>query len=135
MRSRFHKRINRSKLKIEPIFLIKILLIIGLYIIFFMLLANIISGIYVNCEFEKNISEFAEKNRETVFEISEITLYSSANAKLNASSQSNLRLDISQFTDIYFKVSNFQNKVIQSLSIKDIEFTTFPESRDSCFWL
>lgn len=131
MRSRFHKRTNRSNFNIEPILLIKILLIVGLSIIFFMLLKHIISGFIVNSEFEKDITEFANKNQETAFEINEIILYSSANARVNEQSG----FDISQFTDISFNISNPKNKVIQSLVINDINFSPAPESRNSCICL
>lgn len=132
MHSRFDKRTNHSNFKIEPIFLIKLLLIVVLYIIFFLLLNYIVSGFIANNEFGRDITAFADKNRETVFEINEIILYSSANAKVNGQANQNWSLDISQFTDLSFTISNPKNKVIQSLVIKDIEFSPVPESRNSC---
>lgn len=130
MRSRIHKRANRTNFKIEPIFLIKILLIVGLYIIFFLLLTHIVNGFSTNRNFEKGITAFAYKNQETIFEVSEITLYSSAGA---TSDNNNLGLNISQFTDISFNISNPKNKVIKSFEIKDIEFNPIPDARYSCF--
>lgn len=128
MRSRFNKRSNNFKFKIEPIFLIKILLIIGLYILFFVLINYVVSNFVANNQFEKDISEFATKNQDTVFEINEIILYSSANAKVNDQSG----FDISQFTDISFNISNPKNKVIQSLVINDFKFSPSPEARNTC---
>lgn len=135
MRSRIRKRNNRAKLRIEPLFLVKILLILVLYFLFFALLNYICKSYFTNYEFEKDITEFATKNKETVFEISEITLYSSANAKLNSESHQNLNLNISHFCDISFYISNIKNQVIQTLKIDDIEFTTIPETRQSYFEL
>lgn len=131
MRSRIRKRNNKLKLKIEPTLFIKILLILVLYFSFFFLLHYICKTHFINYEFEKDITEFANKNEETVFEISEITLYSSANAKFN----SNLNLNISHFCDISFYIANVKNQVIQTLKIDDIKFTTIPDVRYTYFKL
>ena len=135
MRSRFHKRITGSKSKIEPIFLIKILILILLYILFFILLKNICVRIITVKQFEKEITEFANKNKETVFEIKEITYYSSAYAKQSEDTPQIWSIDISQFTDISFSISNPKGKLIQSMEINNIEFSPFPSLRHTYFCL
>lgn len=135
MRSRFHKRIQRSSWKVEPILLLKIGIIIILYSIFFLMLNYIITRVMMKEEFEKELASFASKNQETIFEIGEITLYSSAAAKENTQSPQNWSLDITQFTDISFSISNPKNKLIQSLEITDITFNPTPEIRYPCVCL
>lgn len=131
MRSRIHKRIKRSNVKIEPIFLLKHVLIVFMYFIIFISLDDIISRAVAIQQFEKDIDEFAMKNTETIFEIKEITLYSSANARINTQS-ANLGIDISQFADVSFYISNPKGKVIKSLKISNITFNPIPEIRDTC---
>ncbi len=135
MHSRFHKRIHHFNIKIDIGFLIKLILTIVLYIFFLLLCHYLLTRFKITQEFEKDIASFADKNQETVFEINEILLYSSANAKENEQSQQNWSLDITQFTDISFSISNPKSRLIQSLEIKDIEFNTTPEVRHSYFCL
>ena len=65
------------------------------------------------------------KNLETAFSIDEIILYSSANAK--KSQNLSYGLDISQFTDISFYISNPTGKEIKELKISEIFFDPFPK--------
>lgn len=138
MRSRIHKRITKSKpnikdklsnIEINYVFLGKIACIISLYIILFFGISSFFERSIAVRQFEESIDEFASKNSETVFEIKEITLYTSATAKTNTQ---NIGMDVSTFTDISFNIDNPKEKVIKSLKIKNINLDVSPEIRKSC---
>ena len=93
MRSRLSKRVNRTKLKIEYSILIKIAIIVLLYLILFWGLSYIFQRSVSIKKFEESISAFSIKNTETLFQIDEINLFSSAYAKTN---DQKLGIDISR---------------------------------------
>lgn len=140
MRSRFHgsKRVRKASSfekylnwvkqfvkNLDKVILLKSVLFIVLFALFLGLFITVCGNYKLKTEFERDVLEFANLNSETVFEIDNITLYSSANA--TASSDGNGRINISQFTDISFTVKNIKNKKIEEFSIADIDFTTLPE--------
>ncbi len=95
MRSRFHKRVNNSKSDNNLFFIVKIAFAILLYFILFFGIRNITSKLIAFGKFEDDIDSFNQKNSEKIFDIKEITLYSSATAKESEQSR-NLGLNISR---------------------------------------
>lgn len=135
MRSRMHKRLTVSNPKVKYLFIAKIFVIVLLYIILYFLLEEVYQRFNNVLQLEKDIETFASKNQETVFEINEITYFSSANAKPNDDIKKDWSIDISQFTDISFFISNPSNQIIKSLEIKDVEFYKTPSVRYTSFFL
>ena len=139
MRSRINKRTSKPKknilsnlsnlsnlnnIEINYHFLIKLSVVIILYIILFFGMSSFLKRSIAIKQFENSIEEFAQNNSETIFEIKEITLYTSASAKKNAQTPT---MDISTFTDISFYIDNPKNKIINSLKIENINIETEPE--------
>lgn len=136
MRSRINKRNTRAKpsfklnIEINYAVLTKTIVTLILYIIIFAYFSNYLQRTYAINQFEENIDDFAKKNADTIFEVKEIILYSSAVAK---SSNEYMGLDISAFTDISFNIENPKNKTIKSLKIRDIEISPVPELRRNMY--
>lgn len=140
MRSRFHgsKRVRKRGFfekyldktrrfvqNLDKVILFKSVLFVVLFVLFLVLFVTVYGNYKSKREFEDSVIEFAKLNSETVFEIDNLTLYSSASA--TDSSDGNGRIDISQFTDISFTIKNIKNKKIEEFSIVDISFSTLPE--------
>ena len=140
MRSRFHgsKRVRKTSFlekqlqhvkyfiqNLDRIILLKSVLLIILLVILFFIAQTVLKNYLIRNGFEQNILEFASLNQETLFEVTNLTLYSSANAI--DSEDGNGRIDISQFTDISFHINNIANRKITAFSISDIQFSTPPE--------
>ena len=128
MNSRFKnsKRIKKSQnysSKINKYLLIKTLITIILTTTFFLLSSHIFS-IYSNkVAFEKDIEQFHNLNSEGIFHIDSITLYHSATAKQNAEIKKTFVLDIYQFTDISFHITNIQNTIVKEFYIDNISYS------------
>ena len=81
-------------------------------------------------EFSNQAAEFVEENKNPVFKISKIVLYSSANAIDNSEDGKLQNIDISQFTDIAIHIDNkgkiqelTAENTINELYIDDIKLT------------
>lgn len=126
--SPFEKYLNKTKqflINLDKVVVTKSALFLVLIVVFLFLLTTVYGNYRLKAGFERNVVEFAALNSETLFEIDDITLYSSANG--TPSADGNGRIDISQFTDISFNIKNIKNRKIQELSIMNITFPTAPE--------
>ena len=136
MRSRVNKRTHKEKkiipdiankitnIEINYVFLLRLAITILLYVILFFGITNFSQRAIAISKFESNIESFAQKNSDTLFEVTEMTLYSSASARKNSQT---VGMDISTFTDISFNISNLKNMKVNSLKISNISIDTVPE--------
>ena len=125
MNSRFKKskRIRKNKsflVNIHKPFLLKIFSTLVLFIVLILLLNYTWSVHSIRISFEKDMTEFYALNSETLFSIDSITLYHSANAKQNTNIKKSFVLDIYQFTDISFQITNKKNLIIKDFYIDNI---------------
>ena len=137
MRSRINKRSSNKKknvaenlknkvsnIEIDYTFILKLIATILLYIILFFSFSGFCQRTYAAKQFEDSIDSFAKKNSDTLFEIKDVILYTSASAKSGSVQAS---MDISAFTDIAFYITNPKNKKIDSLVIDNIKVDPAPE--------
>ncbi len=132
MRSRVNKRIKKTKsfpkididIKINYSLIVKTLVTILLYVILFWGFGSLWSKSIAIRNFGNSMNEFAQKNSEVVFEVKDITFYTSASAR---SSSQSIGLDISTFSDISFNIDNPTGRVIKSLTISNFSFDPAPE--------
>ena len=132
MRSRVNKRVKKTKsipkididIKINYRLIVKTLITILLYVILFLGFGSLWSKSMAIRNFGNSVNEFALKNSEVVFEIKDITFYTSASAK---SSSQGFGLDISTFSDISFNIDNPTGRIIKSLTISNFNFDPAPE--------
>ena len=126
--SAFEKCCNKFKIFVQNLdkaVLIKSVLFVILFAIFIALFAYVYGNYRIRSSFEQDVLEFEKLNSKTLFKIDGITLYSSASA--TASEDGKGKIDISQFTDIYFTVQNIENRKIADFYICDISFFAMPE--------
>ncbi len=133
MRSRINKRVSKSNgniknlfknIEIDYIFLTKIACIVILYVIIFFGMSSFFMRSIAIKSFENSVENFAVKNLDTVFEIRDVLLYTSASAKNN---EQNIGMNISTFTDISFNIDNPKGKTINSLKIDNLNIYSAPE--------
>lgn len=125
MNSRFRKskRIKKKKNfmnKIDKSILIKTFSSVICIVIFILLFKHIISIQSTKIAFENDMENFYQLNSEKLFSIDKITLYHSASAKQNSDIKKSFLLDIYQFTDISFYITNKKNIIIKEFYIDNI---------------
>lgn len=125
------KNINKRTLK--NISFLSILLIL-LMIIYFYSFQNIL----IKNDFEKQNLDIVALNKEIVFSLDKIVLFSSATADADELNNSIWNLDISQYTDICIYFNNIPNhnvskNMVKNLSIDNIQITT-PEYGSPCLY-
>lgn len=122
---------KQNKLSIKP------LIIIGIIIILIIILSFISQKVYNNLlskkQFENSIISFAEKNKETIFSINKITIFSSSDSKNKTSSPTNYTIEnLYTYTDIALFINNNSEEntlenTLKSLKISNIKFTKLPK--------
>ena len=87
---------------------------------------------FVKKNFEKNILSFAKKNENTIFEINNITLFSTCDAKNKTASSTNFTIEnLYQYTDIALFITNPSEEknlenTLKKVWIDNIKYTTTP---------
>lgn len=113
----------------------KIVLTIITIILFFvvLLLAYLVFYKYfLKKNFENTVLDFSSKNQETIFEINNVTFFSSCDAKNKSASSSNFTIEnLYQFTDMAFFISSPKEEktlenTLKSLYIDNITFSKKP---------
>ena len=129
MRSRFNKskRVKATK-PFDKTLILKPIILACLLYLFILLVSDVSKTINVRKTFEQEALSFADLNPKTVFSVNKVTLYSSANAVQDKEVTQALVLDIYQYTDIAFEISNKENKEISTISINNFNYTTVPSS-------
>ena len=111
---------------------ILIIIIFILFILVIFLALLVLSKFVLKTNFEKSILPFANKNNETIFNINQIILFSSCDAKNKNISTTNYTLEnIYQYTDIAFFIDSPQEEktsknTLKNVSIENINFTKSP---------
>lgn len=75
--------------------------------------------------FAKEVIKIAEANKEPVFRISKIIKYSSAEATDNTAEQNLQDLSISQYSDIALYIDNFDEKLSEKNTVKELYIDNF----------
>lgn len=108
------------------------LITIILFVIVFVLCYLLFYKYVLKRNFENTALDFSNKNEETVFEIKNITFFSSCDAKNKSASSSNFTIEnLYQYTDMALfitspnKEKNLEN-TLKSLYIDNIKFTKTP---------
>ncbi len=135
MQEKEDKKITEEKTKKKTP--IKQIIIISTIIILIIILNIISRKVYNNLlrnkNFENSIISFAEKNKETIFSINKIILFSSCDAKNKTSSSTNYTIEnLYTYTDIALFINNNSEEntlenTLKSLKISNIKFTKIPE--------
>ncbi len=119
---------KKIRIKHEKTFLAFLIILL---IILCLCYANIAYSYYSREQFFKSSLRIANQNQNSVFRISKIFLYSSANAIDNSENQSLQNLDICQYTDISITVDNTSyiqdlttTNTVQKLYIDNINIKT-----------
>ena len=87
---------------------------------------------FVKKNFEKDILSFAKKNENTIFEINNITLFSTCDAKNKTASSTNFTIEnLYQYTDIALFITNPSEEknlenTLKKVWIDNIKYTTTP---------
>lgn len=87
---------------------------------------------FVKKNFEKDILSFAQKNENTIFEINNITLFSTCDAKNKTASSTNFTIEnLYQYTDIALFITNPSEEknlenTLKKVWIDNIKYTTTP---------
>lgn len=111
--------------------LTSIVLILFIIVVIFAFL--VFSKFVLKANFEKSILPFANKNQDVIFNIKQITFFSSCDAKNKNISTNHYTLEnIYQFTDIAFFIDSPQEEktsknTLKNVSIENIKFNTSPE--------
>ncbi len=129
------KKITKEKTKNKVS--IKQIIIISIIIILIIVLSIISKKIYNNLlskkNFENSVISFAEKNKETIFSINKIILFSSSDSKNKTSSATNYTIEnLYTYTDMALFINNNSEEntlenTLKSLKISNIKFTKLPE--------
>ena len=115
---------NRKKLLIS--------IIIFLFLIFLLLSYVVFQKINIKKNFEVSYLPFADKNKNTIFQINKIVMFSSADSKSKTSSATNFTIEnLYQYTDIaiFIKSTNQEHTLentLKSVSINNIKFDALP---------
>lgn len=138
MNSRFKKtkRVRKKQNLVDKVnkpLCIKTFFTLFFIFIFILLLNHILSVQSIILAFEKDMENFYKLNSEKVFSIDEITLYHSANAKQNTSIKKSFALDIYQFTNISFYITNSKNTIIKEFYIDNISYSPTFENLNTAF--
>lgn len=107
---------------------ITIILFIIVLVLFYLLFYKYV----LKRNFENSVLDFSNKNEETIFEIKNITFFSSCDAKNKSASSSNFTIEnLYQYTDMALFITspneekNLEN-TLKSLYIDNIKFTKLP---------
>ena len=76
-------------------------------------------------QFAKNTVQMAEANRETIFKVSKIVKYSSAEASDNTAEQNLQDLNIHQYSDIAIFIDNGEGELTEKNTIKELYVDQF----------
>lgn len=113
---------------------IKFILILFVLIIIFLFLGFSVSRAYINkTSFEKDVLRIANMNEESIFTISNITLFSSSDSKSEIQANSSLKLsNLYQYTDIAIFLEPVDTNLTYKNTLKDVyidnlNFTTNPD--------
>lgn len=112
--------------------LILSIIVIILFIIVIFLGSLVFNKYILKKNFEESILSFANKNASTIFEIKNISLFSSCDAKNKNISASNYTIEnLYQYTDMAIFISNNSGEknlenTFKKVSIENINFTTSP---------
>lgn len=113
-------------------FILTIIVIFLLFVVF--LLAYLLFNKYVlKINFENSVMDFSSKNEKTIFEINNVTFFSSCDAKNKSASSTNFTIEnLYQYTDMALFIDSPQEEkslenTLKSVSISNIKFTKVPE--------
>ena len=107
-------------------------IVIFLFLIFLLLSYIVFQKIIIKKNFEDSYLPFANKNKNTIFTIDKIVMFSSADSKNKTSSATNFTLEnLYQYTDmaIFIKSTNNEHTLentLKSVSINNIKFDLPP---------
>lgn len=107
-------------------------IIIFLFLIFLLLSYVVFQKIIIKKNFEASYLPFADKNKNTIFTIDKIVMFSSADSKSKTSSATNFTIEnLYQYTDmaIFIKGTNQEHTLentLKSVSINNIKFDSPP---------
>lgn len=124
------KKINIKDLDKKKVVLTAITII--LFIIVLVLCYLLFYKYVLKRNFENSVLDFSSKNEETIFEINNVTFFSSCDAKNKSASSSNFTIEnLYQYTDIaLFITSPNEEKTLQntlkSVYIDNIQYTKAP---------
>ena len=105
-------------------FKLPILLIIILAILYIDIKCILIKNIRIN-ECVNDMIEMAEKNKETVFKVSQIIKYNSAEAEDNSAEQNLQDISIHQYSDIAIYIDNKSDELTEKNSVKELYLDNF----------
>ena len=103
-----------------------------LFIIVFFLSFLLFQKYVIKTNFENKVLDFKKKNYKDIFNINEITFFSSADAKNKNALKSNFTIEnLYQYTDIAFYINSPQKEktlenTLKSVSIENINFSQLP---------
>ena len=127
--SHFNKGFKKLNKKLKIASIITLLLLI-----FALVLANLLfTRIYSKQAFEHSVMNFSKKNESTIFQIKNITFFSSCDAKNKNISSSNFTIEnLYQYTDMALFISSPNpekglENTLKSVYIDNIKFTKTPE--------
>lgn len=113
-------------------FVLTIIVIFLLFVVFF--LAYLLFNKYVlKINFENSIMDFSSKNQKNIFEINNVTFFSSCDAKNKSASSTNFTIEnLYQYTDMALFIDSPQEEktlenTLKAVSISNIKFTKVPE--------
>ena len=120
---------------------LKILIALSILVPLFLFLGYTVSRGYINKNaFEKDILEIASKNEEKIFEIKELTMFSSADSVSEVRSNSTLNIDnLFQYTDIAIFLKPVKEDLdlkntLKDVYINNIKFVKSPEEGTPCLY-
>lgn len=126
---------KRKRLNIENIDrkkLILTIITILLFIVVFLLCYLIFYKYVLKKNFENSILDFSSKNEEIIFEINNVTFFSSCDAKNKSASSSNYTIEnLYQYTDMAFFITSPNEEktlenTLKSVYIDNIQYTKVP---------
>lgn len=124
-----------SKFKIKNVKLAFVILIILAIVVLLIYYRFVFSTAFSRNNYANQMEEIAEENKNPIFSVQRVLLYSSANAVDNSENQSLSNVAISQFTDISIFIDNAQTisdltdeNTVKELYIDNISMTTKSEN-------
>ena len=107
-------------------------IVLFLFLIFLLLSYIVFQKIIIKKNFEDSFLPFADKNKNTIFTIDKIVMFSSADSKSKTSSATNFTIEnLYQYTDIAIFIKNTNNEhtlenTLKNVSINNIKFDLPP---------
>ena len=123
------EKINKKNL-IKKIIYISIIIILTIILVF--LFQKIYNNLLHKKTFENSVISFAENNKETIFTINKIVLFSSCDSKNKTSSATNFTIEnLYAYTDIAIFIDNNSEEntlenTLKNVKISNIKFTKEP---------